>query len=457
MPRLLGLWSRSLPVVLVHWLPERLWQATAIGWSRREAVTSSPEVAGHAARPDAGRRGGRTSRGGEGRAIPITTLSPRSLRRWVHMLAKRDGTPVPAVILPAHAQVEQAGPEGEKPRPEDLVHWFDASASGDARRLLRMLAGVPLSLPVIRLVRSSLMPDSDPSVVAEVLLSGLIEQLDPGDPEAARFGLRDGVSAVLLENASAHDLHATLRTVADHLGVQFGGKSFDAALDASDLSTTRNAFNQDAGTFALAAAPVLHRLGGRYRQLAEKLEALRSSPPPPDETSSQDATAYRPDGSETALAELDLERIAELPPGLEIEIQGRPVTSKRGRLSQFAGDLSTERLGFVCASPPTSGIQVLTSEEFVKGIQEVPGQQNDTVPGHILLAPRTQLGETLLYVVARRKGMKGPTKPTSGGGRICRATIFESLENEAVRIARLLPKKTNKLSECVIFVTRDQV
>ena len=45
-----------------------------------QAVTSSPEVAGHAAHPDPGRRRGRTSRGGEGRAIPITTLSPRSLR-----------------------------------------------------------------------------------------------------------------------------------------------------------------------------------------------------------------------------------------------------------------------------------------------------------------------------------------------------------------------------------------
>ena len=212
------------------------------------------------------------------------------------MLAKRDGTPVPAVILPAHAPVEWAAPEGKAPGPEDLVRWFDTSANGDARRLLRMLAGVPLSLPVIRLVRSSLMPGSDPSVVAEVLLSGLIEQLDPGDPEAARFGLRDGVSAVLLENASARDLHATLRTVADHLGVHFGGKSFDAALDASDLSTTPNAFDEDAGTFALAAAPVLHRLGGRYRKLAEQLEALQSSPPPQDETPPQGATADRPNG-----------------------------------------------------------------------------------------------------------------------------------------------------------------
>ena len=127
--------------------------------------------------------------------------------------------------------------------------------------------------------------------------------------------------------------------MADHLGVHFGGKSFDAALDASDLSTTPNAFDEDAGTFALAAAPVLHRLGGRYRKLAEQLEALQSSPPPQDETPPQGETADRPNGSVTAPLELDLERIAELPRGLEVEIQGRPAEPQRGRISQFAGDL----------------------------------------------------------------------------------------------------------------------
>ena len=97
---------------------------------------------------------------------------------------------------------------------------------------------------------------------------------------------------------------------------------------------------------------------------------------------------------------------------------------------------------------------MLTSEEFVKGIQE--GRVNKTTRFRIRASssPPTQLGETLLYVLARRKGMKGPTKPTSGSGKICRSTHFESLENEAVRIARLLPKKTNKLSECVVLVTR---
>jgi formylglycine-generating enzyme required for sulfatase activity len=124
-------------------------------------------------------------------------------------------------------------------------------------------------------VHSSLLPGTGPSVVAEVMLSGLIEQVDPGDPEQARFAFRAGVAEVLPEGASARDLYAALRTVARHLGVRFGGRSFEAALRTPDDLLRQGArvpLDEHAGEFARVAAPILRILGGRYRRLAEVLE-----------------------------------------------------------------------------------------------------------------------------------------------------------------------------------------
>jgi formylglycine-generating enzyme required for sulfatase activity len=271
---LLDLWARSLPVVIIQWLPEPHWERTAIGEGRRRAVLFSPE------RPEALRasapsrvRPARKAIGLAGRhAIPVTTLDSDPLERWARMLAQ-GGIPVPGVVLP----LPPGSPVPTRPEMtvEQQVGRFDSTASPEARRLLRMLIAIPLKFPIIRLVHSSLLPGTGPSVVAEVMLSGLIEQVDPGDPEEARFAFRAGVADVLPEGASARDLYAALRTVARHLGVRFGGKSFEAALRTPDDLLRQGArvpLDELAGEFARAAAPILRILGGRYRRLAEVLE-----------------------------------------------------------------------------------------------------------------------------------------------------------------------------------------
>jgi hypothetical protein len=440
--RLLNLWARSLPVLLVHWLPERLWAATAIGRSRREAVKCSPEIAGGEPRRVPSRRLGRAGRRPDGPAIPVTTLSPRSLRQWARMLTKRDGTSVSGVVLPLDRLPEPTAVSDPVSSPEELVQAFDVSASLDARRLLRMLAGVPLTLPVIRVVRSSLLPGSDPSVVAEVLLSGLIEQLEPGDPEAARFGFRAGIPEILLEHASAIDLQASLRAVAGHLGVQFGGRSFDAALDASELKSTE-AFDPNAGAFALAAAPVLKRLGGRYRRLAAQLDSLQSRQPSRSADSSLQEAGESSVRVDAAGPALDLQRVSELPPDAVVEVAAETAPDSISQYLQAQGIYDSRRW------------ETMDAAEFEKGIQDGRFKWKTSFRIRGASSPSTQLGETLLYCLARRKAMNGPVEPKpEGDAMICRALTFKSSLPLAARIARILPKKTKKLSECVIFITR---
>ena len=273
---LLDLWGRALPVVMIEWLPERQWGRTAIGAGRRRAVSSSPERPDQRTSPTGGRvRPARREGTSSTRpAIPVTTLDPVPLERWTRMLIQGD-VAVPGILLPDRPPADEDSRPPDAMTVQQQVDRFDSLASPEARRLLRMLAGVPLKLAIIRLVHESLLPGTGPSVVAEVMLGGLIEQVDPGDPERARFAFRAGVSELLPDGASARDLFSALRTVATKLGVRFGGKSFDAAVRAPEEVLAGDpaiTLDGDAGAFALAAAPVLKLLGGRYRRLGELLE-----------------------------------------------------------------------------------------------------------------------------------------------------------------------------------------
>jgi formylglycine-generating enzyme required for sulfatase activity len=282
---LLNLWARVLPVVLIQWLPERQWNRTAIGLARRRAVFSTPERPG--GRPTARPSRARPARPHSGvvkhPTIPITTLDPAPLERWARMLVHGD-IAVPGVILPDRPRETADNQEGAELDAERQVRQFDSMSSREARRLIRMLAGVPLRLKIIRFVHASLLPGTGPSVVAEVMLGGLIEQVDhPGEPEKARFAFRPGVAAILPEGALASDLHDALRAVAKYTGVRFGSKTFDAALKAPDELFREGEgstvpLDDEATAFASAAAPILRILGGRYRRLAEILESQLRPP-----------------------------------------------------------------------------------------------------------------------------------------------------------------------------------
>jgi hypothetical protein len=301
--RLLAIWAKLMPAVLIHWLPERLWLGTAIGRGRLRAVTSSlgrprsdldqpPQLA-------EGALAGPLGAGNlEGFAIPITTLSPPALGRWVRLLAQNDGTPVPAVILPDRKLPEKPAVPGAELSAQQRLDLFDTWASPEAQRFLRMLAAVPLSLPIIRLIRSSLLPDSDPGVVAEVVLSGLVRQQAPGDPELATFEIDPDIAKLLPKRASARDLYASVRVVANHLGIRLGERSFEAVLEAPDevlaegphVSAGRGA---GADAFVQAAAPILRSLGGRFQRLAQFLE----KPPGPTPRAPSPGTRRRSPGA----------------------------------------------------------------------------------------------------------------------------------------------------------------
>ncbi|WP_371618589.1 SAV_2336 N-terminal domain-related protein [Streptomyces sp. NBC_00454] len=212
---LLRQWSTHNAVAVLNVLPERLWT--------RGAVRPVP-FAVRADRPAAATRSWqrvplvRRARGG-GAVVPVVGIASGSLARLVRVVSG-DGRWRRLACLrldeeAAHeAPYESPGSEKPLPDPLEAVERFRANASPTAQRLAAHLAAVPLTLPVMTLVRRSLLRDSEHSHLAEVALGGLFapwgaEQI----ADQAEFEFLPGVREALLGSQLRGDVAAVRELV----------------------------------------------------------------------------------------------------------------------------------------------------------------------------------------------------------------------------------------------------
>ncbi|MBT2469587.1 pentapeptide repeat-containing protein, partial [Streptomyces sp. ISL-66] len=258
-------WSAHNAVAVLNVLPERLWS--------RGAVRPVP-FAVRADRPAAATRSWqrvplvRRARWG-GAVIPVVGIASGSLARLVRVVSG-DGRWRRLACLrldaePAHgaaygAAYETPGPQGPFPDPLDAVERFRANASPTAQRLAAHLAAVPLTLPVMTLVRRSLLRDSEHSHLAEVALGGLFapwgtEQV----ADQAEFQFLPGVREALLGSQLRGDVaavrelvrHRVWEYMSRHRGT---GRDF-TAIRVADGTEGRREVADGALPFATAARP----------------------------------------------------------------------------------------------------------------------------------------------------------------------------------------------------------
>lgn len=224
---LLADWGRSASVAVWQVLPERLWGQTAFGNPRWLATAGEPGQPNtswtvlprpgeceEACEGDPVERKKREAELQKTVPVPIIALTSAALLPWARAMAGLGRAWVPVVrVLPekcvlslpavsrgaAKQKVAGATEAGADPTAgigaEERVKLFDREASPLARRLARVLAYVPLSLPVMRVVQAALLPTSDQSHLAEVLLGGLLTT--PKEPGAEQFEFHSGVQPLL--------------------------------------------------------------------------------------------------------------------------------------------------------------------------------------------------------------------------------------------------------------------
>src|ERR1700722_8332113 len=268
-------WSRDQPVLLVQMLPQRLWGQTSLG-----TTTVVPVRAPRAASPGKtlvrmARRGTRRGRGAEKSSsarlfVPVTTLEPEFVKVWSLFLASPAGGLGPAVALGALRSPESAA-QPDLP-PSLAVERFQARASPLTFQLACLFAAAPLRLPVMRLVQQSMLPTSGQAHLAEFLASGLIlrQPADKQDPEQALFDFKPGIRDALLDAGTFATHIEVQRRVSEFIAPRFGqALDFDAYIGNPDSLAAAKA-DADAIPFATVSAAVLRRLGGNYRDAAER-------------------------------------------------------------------------------------------------------------------------------------------------------------------------------------------
>ena len=291
MGHILREWSRNELVILLQVLPERLWQRTGLG-SASPVYLSQPHRCGNnnsmRARPAAPSW---FSAPTAGTSVPVTRLDAPSLSRVAALVAARPGaqcvgysfptlTPAAAAVPPPADNAE------ESPSPLARLRRFQANASRPAQKLAHYLAAIPLSLPTMRLVRETMLPEADDGHLAEVLLGALLyeqdgkELHDESEPQssiAINYEFYDGVRDLLLEGSPVSDTVRVLDRVSEYLA-HHHGSTLDFRATLPDPSALPREIPEAERPFAKLQASVLRRLGGAYTRLADRLERTQPAP-----------------------------------------------------------------------------------------------------------------------------------------------------------------------------------
>ncbi|MFS4097892.1 hypothetical protein ACLU3S_36120, partial [Streptomyces sp. AF1A] len=114
----------------------------------------------------------------------------------------------------------------------ELVSRFHSTASPAAGRLAAYLAAAPLYLPVMQLVQRTMLPDSGPSEIAEVLLSGLVTRAreEPAADGPQWYEFAPGVQESLLSALGRDEAMLVLKHCSQYIEHRYGkgGPNFPA-------------------------------------------------------------------------------------------------------------------------------------------------------------------------------------------------------------------------------------
>ncbi|WP_432073370.1 SAV_2336 N-terminal domain-related protein [Streptomyces wuyuanensis] len=242
--RLLHRLARQSPAAVVQPLPQRMWNRTRLPVTH--GVLSRGEGLGGAAAlrfTDESAPAHRTSRG----ELPVPVLPPvaGALGAWARLLSGTGAGRVSGAVGRVRGDQPAAPAPRRASRPSSLqlVSAFRSAASPAAGQLAVYLAAAPLYLPVMQLVQRTMLPDSGPSELAEVLLSGLLARAgDDGRDDGQWYEFAPGVREALLGPLGRDEAVLVLKHCSEYIEQRFGkgGPNFPA-LALAQLDDGRHA------------------------------------------------------------------------------------------------------------------------------------------------------------------------------------------------------------------------
>ncbi|MEW1722266.1 SAV_2336 N-terminal domain-related protein [Streptomyces sp. NPDC093109] len=300
--RLLHQLGRQAPVAVLQPLPQRMWNRT--GLPVTYGVLTRGEGPGGAAVLKVGGDAA-TAPAAEPGALAVPVLPPvaGALGAWARLLSGTGAGRISGAV----GWVRAGQPPAPAPRPGpalsslQLVSRFRSAASPVAGQLAVYLAAAPLYLPVMQLVQRTMLPDSGPSELAEVLLSGLVSRdKSGGADDEPYYEFVPGVPEALLGALGRDEAMLVLKHCSEYIEQRFGrgGPNFPAlalaqlgdaghgpahpgALDVLDGFDTANDEEEDGDG---AAGPGTQRVPHPFAEVAARVLGLfepTAAPVPP--------------------------------------------------------------------------------------------------------------------------------------------------------------------------------
>ena len=271
-------WTQKQPLAVIQLLPKWMWQRSAL--SLGTAVGFSSSTAGVANRDLlVNKKFLREER----IKIPVFTLEPETAAQWSQMLVGKADAAVPGYLLPTQLNIAKHPLLKRKQEAlssldsQQRVERFRLNTSPLGRKLAALLAAAPvISLPIVRLIQESLLPESRQVQVAEVFLGGLLKPkseqiIEPEThPDVVEYEfLEPHIRDIFLEDAPVRDSGDVLNAVSRYVAEQMD-KSLDEFMAL--LTTPGTAAQEQVKPFAEVTARILRKLGGDYLAIALQLE-----------------------------------------------------------------------------------------------------------------------------------------------------------------------------------------
>ncbi|MET7496824.1 SAV_2336 N-terminal domain-related protein [Streptomyces sp900116325] len=266
--RLLHHLARQAPTAVLQPLPQRMWNRTRLpvtygALSRGEGLT------GAATLKVTEEPGGVPATRPGALAVPVLPPVAGALAAWARLLSGTGAGRISGAV----GWVRADQPAAPAPRPGDrlsslqLVSRFRSAASPAAGQLAVYLAAAPLYLPVMQLVQRTMLPDSGPSELAEVLLSGLLSRSRTGGTGSEEwYEFAPGVQEALLGPLGRDEALLVLKHCSEYVEQRFGkgGPNFPA------LAFAQLGEGRGTSSYATDIGPQMH--GGNIGENGENEE-----------------------------------------------------------------------------------------------------------------------------------------------------------------------------------------
>ncbi|WP_246199024.1 formylglycine-generating enzyme family protein [Sodalinema gerasimenkoae] len=281
-----AVWADHCLTVLLQVFPERLWSRTAL--ARATMVLFDAKQSGLASNeltPRPRLYWDREIIHPKHRPpsqiyLPIITLDPEILSDLAGVAVGDRRARIAGIAWDeGDCQPLQRTPNSSPQR--DPLEFFRLTASPTAQRLASLLAAAPvINLPIVRLIQRSMLPQSNPAHVAEVLMSRVFTRVGSVTPtlenaESLLYQVRsESVRQQLLENTDLLETVDVIEQVSAYVARRLGKsmEQFKALLRyPQQAKPEEGAFLQ---AFARVTGTVLRSLGNEFAALAPRPEPL---------------------------------------------------------------------------------------------------------------------------------------------------------------------------------------